>query len=97
MEQKKLYHGGRLYHGVDGGGYHGCKKNSLFNVTAGETPSQRHERLFVYHGSKGDSLAVAQGTHQQQFLLPRWTRRLSCHSDTVCPRGMIDIESLVPP
>ena len=92
-----LYHGGRLYHGVDGGDYHGSKRDSLCDMTAGETPSRRHGRLYFYHGSKGDSLAVAEGTHQHQCLLPRWTRRLSCHSDTVCPRGMIDIESLVPP
>ena len=72
LEQEKLYHGGRLYHGVDGGGYHGCKKNSLFNVTAGETPSQRHERLFVYHGSKGDSLAVAQGTRYASWQHKRF-------------------------
>ena len=97
LEQEKLYHGGRLYHGMDGGDYHGSKSDSLGDMTAGETPSRRHGRLYFYHGSKGDSLAVAQGTNQQQGLLPRWTWRLSCHRDTVCPRGMIDIESLVPP
>ena len=65
LEQEKLYHGGRLYHGMDGGDYHGGMRDSLLlvcNMTAGETHSQRHGRLYVYHGSKGDSLAVAEGT-----------------------------------
>ena len=39
MEQEKLYHGGRLYHGMDGGDYHGSKSDSLGDMTAGETPS----------------------------------------------------------
>ena len=81
LEKKKLYHGGRLYHGMDGGDYHGSKRDSLCDMTAEETPSRRHGRLYFYHGSKGDSLAVAQGTNQQQGLMPRWTWRLSCHRD----------------
>ena len=72
LDQEKLYHGGRLYHGVDGGDYHGGKKDSIRNMTAGETPSQRHERLFVYHGSKGDSLAVAQGTRYESWQHKRF-------------------------
>ena len=39
LEQEMLYHGGRLYHGVDGGDDHGGKKDSICNMTAGETPS----------------------------------------------------------
>ena len=62
LEQENLYQGGRLYHGVDGGDCHGVKKDSICNMTAGETPPQMHGRLYVYHGSKGDSLAVAEGT-----------------------------------
>ena len=36
---EKLYHGGRLYHGMDGGDYHGGMRDSLCNMTAGETLS----------------------------------------------------------
>ena len=39
LEQEKLYHGGRLYHGMDGGEYHGGMRDSLCNMTAGETLS----------------------------------------------------------
>ena len=72
LEQKKLYHGGRLYHGVDGGDYHGGKKDSICNMTAGETQSPRHGRFYVYHGSKGDSLAVAQGTRYASWQHKRF-------------------------
>ena len=72
LEQEKLYRGGRLYHRVDGGDYHGGKKASTCNMTAGETPSQRHGRLYVYHGSKGDSLAVAQGTRYASWQHKRF-------------------------
>ena len=41
MEQEKLYHGVRLYHGVDGGDYHGGTKDSICNMTAGSVTKAR--------------------------------------------------------
>ena len=55
-EQEKLYHGGRLYYGMEGVENITAPRETLYDMAAGETPSLRHGRLYIYPDSKRDSL-----------------------------------------